>query len=300
MIHAPASRRPLLWGTTLVLGAALGGQGLMATPTSADARPVAVSGYRYVEKAGPFSSSPSQNISASCPRGKVVLAGGARIESGGQRVLLRGSYPAHPFFGQKWTASAQEVGAGTTNRWRIHAYAVCANKPAGLTRVQSTAVYNSNSFQTALRSCPTGTKLIGLGATVRGADHQVGLNSVGITSGMLASARAAEAVRTDRRWAVVSHAMCAKPLGQLFRQTGRWVSPGSLPTAGITKSCPRGTRVLGTGLLVSGNKITRNRLTPVALHPTSSADPRHATATVSELPGTLRPWGLKAQVICVR
>ena len=303
MIRTSGSRHPVLWGTVLALSAALGGQTLMSTPAAANRlldEPTAVTGYRYIEKAGPLGSSPSQAVSARCPRGKVVLAGGARIEFGGQRVLLRGSYPADPAFGQKWTAWAQELGAGTSNSWRVRAYAICADKPAGLTRVHSDKAFSSSSFQSAVRSCPTGTTLIGLGARLIGADSRVGLNNIGITSGMNASARAGEALSTTQQWTVVSDALCARPLGQAFRQTGRWMSPGTSPVVTVKKNCPQGTRVFGTGLLLNGSDTTLNRLVPVGLHPTTGLASRRALATVSERPGTLGHWSIKAQVLCAR
>jgi hypothetical protein len=292
-------RRTLLGLTAVATGMGMFTMAAQAAPARPEAPP-RVSGYTYVEKAGPRSSSASQHVSASCPRGKVVLAGGARIESGGRSVLLRGSYPANPAFGQKWTAWAQELGVGPSNGWRMHAYAICANRPPGLTLVQSTSPFRSSSFQSSVRSCPTRTKLIGLGARLIGADSKVGINSIGITSGMNASARAGKASGTSQRWAVVSYALCASPLGQAFRQTGRWISPGAFPSATVDKKCPRGTRVFGAGLLLNGSGSTLNRLIPVALHPGVSTTPPGGRATVVEQPLTLAPWSIKTQVLCAR
>lgn len=292
-------RRTLLALTAVATGAGMFTTAAAAAPPQPQA-PQAVTGYTYVERSSPINSASARSVSAPCPSGKVVLAGGARIEFGGQRVLLRGSYPADPVFGQKWTASALELGAGTSSRWRVRAYAICADKPAGLTRVHSDKAFSSSTFQTAVRSCPTGTKLIGLGARLIGADSRVGLNNIGITSGMNAFARASEASRTTQQWTVVSSALCAKPLGQAFRQTGRWMPPGPFPSVTIKKDCPQGTRVFGTGLLLNGSSATLNRLIPVALHPTPSLTSRRGLGTVTEQPGTFGQWSIKTQVLCAR
>ena len=299
MFRPSASRHPFFWGTVIALCAAFGGQSLASVPAAA-AAPSPVSGYTYVERTSALNSVSTRSVSAPCPRGKVVLAGGASIVGGKQRVLLRGSYPADPVFGQKWTAWAQELGTGTSNRWRVRAYAICANKPAGLTVVHSNKAFSSSSSQFAVRSCPTGTKLIGLGANLIGADSRVGLNSIGITPGMNAFARAGEALSTTQQWTVVSYALCAQPLGQAFRQTGRWVSPDPFSSVTVNKNCPQGTRVFGTGLLLNGSGTTLNQLIPVALHPTPDLASRRGLATVSERPGTLGPWSIKAQVLCAR
>lgn len=308
MFRSPVSRHPLLWGTVVALCAALGGQGLMSAPVAAEpsasarvqAAPAPVSGYRYVERVSAFNSTSARSAVAPCPSGKVVLAGGARIEFGGRSVLLRGSYPVHSF-GDRWIASAEEFGNPLTG-WRVRAYAVCANRPAGLTYHQAPAVFTSSSPKSVQRhDCPAGTRLIGLGARVSGADNRVGLNAITITPGLSASARASEASATPQRWALMSHVVCAGPLTLAFRQTSQWISPGSSPSATAIANCPQGTRAFGTGVLLAGSSAALNRLVPVALYPAPTPTPPHGTATVSELvPGTPLPWALKAQVICAR
>jgi hypothetical protein len=290
----------LFWGTVIALCTAFGGQSLASVPAAA--APSAVSGYTYVQQTSAFNSTAARSVSAYCPRGKVILAGGAYLVRGGRGVLLRGSYPVHSFFGDRWTASAQELNAaGTSTRWQIGSYAVCANKPAGLTYAKVSSVSDSNGSKSVQRKCPASTRLIGLGARVTGADYRVGLNAVSITQGLSASARASKASATLQRWAVESHAVCANSVGQAFRQTGRWIRPGLSPSVTVVKNCPQGTRTFGTGLLLDGSSAALNRLVPVALHPTPSPTPHQGTVTVSELtPGTPFSWGVKAQVLCAR
>ncbi|MFI9174819.1 hypothetical protein [Streptomyces lincolnensis] len=306
MIHAPASRRPLLWGTTMILGAALGGQGLMATPAEADRlldEPTAVSGYTYVERVSKLDSTSSRSVSAPCPSGKVVLAGGARIVGGGQRVLLRGTHPSVSSSRHTWSASAQEVSGGTRARWYVRAYAVCAAKPAGLVHRQASSKLDSGSPKSAATRCRAGTRLIGLGARVVGADHRVGVNSVTASRGLTSSsARAGEAVSTPLRWAVISYSVCAKPLQQVLRESAWKSVTGAAQSQTAFARCPLGSRAYGTGVQISGTVSTLNRLVPVALHPTRIPPvPAGGRATVSELaPGTPSTWHLKAQIICIR
>lgn len=303
MIRSPASRHPLFWGAVLALCAAFGGQSLASVPAAA-APTSPVSGYRYVQQDSAFNSASARSVSARCPRGKVVLAGGAYIVGGGQRVLLRGSYPVHSFSGDWWTASAEEFAAGGTSAgWQVRSYAVCANRPAGLTYGAVSSASDSSSPKSVRQNCPVGTQIIGVGARVIGADYRVGLNAITITSDHSTSARASEATATRQKWSVVSHAVCARPLGQVFRETGHWVNTGSTPPPTATANCPQGSLAFGAGLRFRANLAGLNRLVPLEVRPTQplSPAPARARATVSELaqgiPGTLQ---FRAQVICAR
>lgn len=308
MIHALASRRPVLWGTAFALSAALGGQSLMSTPASADRlldEPSAVSGYTYVTQTSASNSDSARSVSARCPRGKVVLAGGARIVGGGLHVLLRGSYPGHSSSRHEWLATAEEILGGTTAKWSLQAYAVCATKPAGLAYVRAESPFNSNSPKAHAAVCPRGTELIGVGARVRGASHRVGINRMTILSRRSDSARAAEVVGTDRAWAVTAHATCAKSLQQSFRESSVRSVVGPARSGTAFASCPFGSRAYGVGFQTAGSLTTLNRLAPMELRPTQipllPALPVGGWATVSELtPWTLNQWSLKAQVICIR
>jgi len=297
MFRPSASRPPFFWGTVLALCAAFAGQSLASTPAAA-APAAPVSGYSVVERAGTFNSVSAHSVSAPCPRGKVVLAGGARIVNGGQRVLLRASYPVRSLFGDRWIASAEEVVPGTSANWQIRSYAVCANRPAGLTYKSVTSGISSGNIKFLPRvDCPGSTRLIGLGARIAGAGNRAGLNSITITSGLSASARASEAVATDQRWSVTSHAVCARALDLSFRESG-WKRVGGPAQSGTAvANCPRGSKSFGVGVRLSATNAILNRLVPVGLRPTATG----SQVTVSEpAPGTPGTWYLKAQVLCAR
>ncbi|WP_405521388.1 hypothetical protein [Streptomyces canus] len=294
--------------TLLGLTAVATGMGMFTTAADAavpppEARQAPVSGYTYVERFSRLSSDSARSVSAPCPSGKVVLAGGVRIVGGGGRVLLRGSYPGLSASGHKWLATAEEIGGGTQARWYLRAYAVCADRPAGLTYRTVPSAFNSNRPDKSITgTCPAGTRLVGAGARLRGASHRVGINSVTMTklTQRSASARAAEAVATNLPWSVAVHLACAGPLaGQTFHESGWKAAVGPAQSRTAVVNCPRGTKAFGAGMRLAGASATLNRLVPVELRPTRS--PAGARVTVSELaPGQAATWYVKAQVICAR
>ncbi|MGI5453841.1 hypothetical protein ACQEWB_11845 [Streptomyces sp. CA-249302] len=306
MIPSSLSRHPVFWATVPVLCAALGGSGLTAAPAAANVlldEPTAVSGYTYVERHSTYDSNSSRSVSAPCPRGKVVLAGGVRMVGGKQGVLLRGSHPVHSSAGDRWTASAEEVRADSTAKWQLRAYAVCADKPAGLTYKQATSASDSLSPKTVAVACPASTRLIGLGAWVTGADYGVGLNSLTLTRGLrVGYARAGEAIATSAPWRLTAYAVCAKPLQQTFHESAWKPAAGAASSKTAVARCWPGSRAYATGLVFSGNSATLDRLAPVELRPTPiPPTPAQGRAGLTELaPGTPATWSLKAQVICVR
>ncbi|MFF4258018.1 hypothetical protein ACFY1L_43225 [Streptomyces sp. NPDC001663] len=305
MIRTSGSRHPVLWGTVLALSAALGGQTLMSTPAAANRlldEPTAVPGYTLVEKSSPLSSDSARSVSARCPSGKVVLAGGASIVGGGQKVLLRGSYPGHAASGHKWSAKAEEVHPGTPARWYIRAYAVCADKPARLTYQRVDSFSDSAGRKSVRVDCPDDTQLIGLGARLKDGNHRTGINAVTVRSDHSASARAGESKPTSLSWSLAAHAVCAKPLEQSFHESERKFVAGAAQSQTAAAKCPLGSRAYGTGLRLFGGSATLNRLVPVELRPTRIPPvPAEGRVTVSELaPGTPATWAFKAQVICVR
>ena len=75
------------------------------------------------------SSSP-KTVTATCPSGKVAIAGGAKLTLGEAiGVALGESAPTAPDSQGKragWTATAHEVVGAETESWSVTAYAVCA------------------------------------------------------------------------------------------------------------------------------------------------------------------------------
>jgi hypothetical protein len=81
-----------------------------------------VSGLEIVTTQSANDSAGSKVIGASCPAGKQLLGGGARIVGAAGSVALDESYP---LTATQWRATATEVVATGAN-WYVNAYAICA------------------------------------------------------------------------------------------------------------------------------------------------------------------------------
>jgi len=82
----------------------------------------------YVNATSPEDSEESKTITATCPTGKQVIGGGARLGGELKSVALTGSNPFVASSGERtgWTAFAHETGTGQTEKWLLEAFAVCA------------------------------------------------------------------------------------------------------------------------------------------------------------------------------
>ena len=73
-------------------------------------------------------SETTKTITASCPSGKQVLGGGAKVVGGDKPIAITASAPTAPGTDSKrtgWTAVATQVEANSVN-WSVEATAVCA------------------------------------------------------------------------------------------------------------------------------------------------------------------------------
>jgi len=81
-----------------------------------------LSGLEVVEVESVSSSSPEKQVTATCPEGKSVIAGGARVLGSVVGLVLRNSYP----IATGWRVYALETQVNNGD-WRALAYAICAN-----------------------------------------------------------------------------------------------------------------------------------------------------------------------------
>ncbi len=73
-------------------------------------------------------SDPTKTATATCPTGKQVIGGGAKVIGGDVLIAVTESAPTPPNAESKrtgWTAAASEATASTAN-WAVEAYAICA------------------------------------------------------------------------------------------------------------------------------------------------------------------------------
>ena len=82
-----------------------------------------VSAVQIVTADSADNSVPFKPIDVTCPGGKKVLGGGARLFGAGGDVAIDESYPTDA---STWHAVGYEV-IGTALSWHISAYAICAN-----------------------------------------------------------------------------------------------------------------------------------------------------------------------------
>jgi hypothetical protein len=109
---------------------------------------------------------------AKCPKGTVVLSGGAYIDSSSVMTGINGSFPA----GQRtWEAVANNFsGVATT----FNVYALCAKQPKGYVQLTGKLVSNPAGNQdSATENCPTGDVVLGGGAFDDDPSFSVGMSS---------------------------------------------------------------------------------------------------------------------------
>ena len=100
---------------------------LPAGPTGPQGPP-GISGLQRVDVATPSSNANSKTVVATCPTGKKVVGGGARVIGNGAGVVsITESFPDSD--GVHWNSKANEV-VGTALTWQLQAYALCATVAA--------------------------------------------------------------------------------------------------------------------------------------------------------------------------
>jgi hypothetical protein len=97
-----------------------------ATGPQGPAGPAGAPGLSAVERIDvttPSSSVSPRSASLTCPTGKRLLGGGARVNAGSPNVAIVAAFPDNDNI---WRATAREVVA-TASTWTLTAFAVCAN-----------------------------------------------------------------------------------------------------------------------------------------------------------------------------
>lgn len=190
----------------------------------------------------------AKSVVAFCPRGTVVVGGGARISGGGEPYAHITSFGPLPKVG--WFAVGREFSGRTDRSWEVTAWAFCAPAPPGLDYVFAQASPQSIAWQSIEARCEKGTRVIAGGGGIYGdADGEV----------MLAEARpniASDAFRARGTvdfagfagaWSINAYAICAAvESGQAVgTSAGNTLSPKA--AAAI---CDHGWRPNGVGFLV--------------------------------------------------
>jgi hypothetical protein len=129
----------------------------------------------YIIKTKPGISLPNNDGTfgqAKCPKGTVVLSGGAYIASSSVKTGINASFPLNR---RTWEAVANNFsGAATT----FNVYAVCAKSPKGYQQLTGSAVSNLAGDQdSATENCPTGDLVLAGGTIGDDPSFSVGMAS---------------------------------------------------------------------------------------------------------------------------
>ena len=236
------------------------------------------------------SDSNNKSVDASCPRGKVTVAGGARISGSGEPYVHLTALAPMDELG--YTATAEEFFGHTALPWELTTWAVCAKRPAGLEYVSTSTLFSSAPSQQKWAACPDGKRAIGSGATIAGGDGRVHLVDVRVEEERDTYAQAAESVDGYAfAWSLTAHAICSSD-ARFIAWTGSpstpqnpkaWVSPcdGLWPanSVGFHLDGPPG--AIGVNDVLVGP--TTYAVTAYLFPPTQAL-----------------PWAIEAHTVCVQ
>jgi hypothetical protein len=195
-------------------------------------------------------SAPTKEAAAVCPTGTRVIGGGGFIEGGDRRVQFTRLQASGSF--DSFYAGAIEVGSYLED-WSVHAYAICADQPAGLEYRSFNTGSNSDSVKTATATCTGSKKVISAGARIINGDGQVMLDDMA-PNGALTSVTATayeDDTTYSGNWSLYAYAVCANPLPGLELRTASDVPSDSDDNLAFI-GCPGAKKVHGLGATMTG------------------------------------------------
>ncbi|MFV2018471.1 hypothetical protein [Micromonospora sp. LOL_023] len=232
----------LVLAALMVAGSTLVGVAV-AAPASA------VPGLVFVSGVSASDSTSGKEALAVCPAGTRILGGGGFINGGGRQV----GFTRLQALGSsdRFAAGAAENGA-YAGSWRVHAYGICGQAPAGLEYISFQTASNSNNYKTATASCPAGKQLISVGArTTNGAGNAVLDDlrpSTTLTSATVTGYE--DEAGFAGSWSLWSYGVCANPLPGLQLVTATSAVNSADKVVGA--ACPAGKRLHGLGTEITG------------------------------------------------
>ncbi|TDB79265.1 hypothetical protein [Micromonospora sp. KC721] len=168
----------------------------------------APAGLEYVSAVSATGFESTYGVSVSCPAGKRVIGVGGEVTPAFGFAVLDDVLPVTTLTSVRVTAFETETDSPV--RWGVKAHAVCADPIPGLALVSATSPSDS-ADKTVGVSCPTGTRVHGLGASLAPP-----LGEAAITA--LYPSQPLEHVRLEARedltrytgnWTARVHAICA-------------------------------------------------------------------------------------------
>ncbi|MFI6517921.1 hypothetical protein ACIBF1_20360 [Spirillospora sp. NPDC050679] len=290
--------RPLLLRCGTVAVAVLAGMSVASQASAAQAgqpgqsgrRAAALPGYEIVTLPAATVKNHELRL-VSCPRGKVVIGGGAQTHDADGNGWLSTSYPTTrpiPYDTEvtyHWGISARHKYNSTVS---LSGYAICASKPAGYQQVQGYAE-RTDRFTERSVQCPGGKVLMGGGGEALG-DTSTLTRSYPEGTTWRSSGFSTE----DAPFSLRSYALCANPLpGHEIITTAGGYEPFPYNQ---TLACPSGKAVLGGGARIMFG-VPLNKTIPEPAD--AAAGYRWSiTAYASIKPGSTGPQYAKAAIVC--
>jgi hypothetical protein len=250
-----------------------------------------VPGLQRVSASSLSDSLPGKDRFVGCPAGQQVLGGGARIFPGNGQVVVDGITPESALAGVR--VHGFEDADGTSLRWQVDGFAICADPLPGLVQVDTTSPENSFD-KVAVAACPAGKQLIGAGAETNGGNGEVAIDDLipNLVKNTVSTFGIEEHEALGSKWTITAHALCADPLPGLELRT---LQSGPLSSnQGVVLSCSAGKKLLGLGGEITGGfgNVVMDDLTPNATLTGASIGAREIQG------GTVDEWKLKGYAIC--
>jgi len=257
----------------------------------------AVSSLTSVVLTSANNSTSPKTITASCPSGRQVYGIGYATFFGNGLVTMDDVRPNAALTSVTFTA--YENGATSLN-WQLYGSLRCG--PAnGLRVVTANSSSNSTSPKTALATCPSSTRLYGLGGEITGGVGNVVFDDMvpnsTLTSASVVAYEDADLTVTSN-WSISAYAICGPAAATMVRVVETSTSDSTTSKASAPDDCPAGTRIHGAGAAISGATgqavLTGNTITP----PILAGDAGHATANASENGAFSGSWSVTSYEIC--
>jgi hypothetical protein len=232
----------------LILAALLAATGALLAPAPA----FAVGGLELKSAQSAFDSVSEKSATASCDAGSSVLGGGGFIEGGGNQV----HFNRLQALGNSDDFVATAVEHGTVNgNWRVHAYAICGNAPAGLEYISYQTLSNSNSPKSAGISCSGSKQLISTGARILNGDGQVIIDELWPSPNLttVTSTGYEDETGYAGNWSIYAYGVCANPLPGLELKSVTSAPVDSSDDA-IGVACNGAKKVHGLGAMIDGGQ----------------------------------------------
>jgi hypothetical protein len=192
-----------------------GGSIAAVAPVAVGPAAAAVPGLVAVDATLASSIDPVQSVTVSCPGNKKLISAGGYITGGVGAVTIDDIYP-NPAENSV-TVTGMETDPPFGVAWRPTAVATCADDVPGLEWVDARSPYNSVD-KSVTATCPSGKKLVGVGATAEDAGGNVLITGItpknggpGVAADSVTVTAHEEAPFSDS-WLVSAFAACADPL----------------------------------------------------------------------------------------